>query len=158
VVTGSGVAASGGDQVTGEAREGFGQHNGDRAEAKLDGGVAGVDVVDGESADCRGSLGVEQDQQPGDAVVGVEDVVVQQLFGLVPALFLVQRASRAGPSGGGELQVGVDALGDHTAHEVSGLGPVADVVAGQPCVEVGLPTGGQGEPLGAQPVEESRAR
>ena len=41
-----------------------------------DGVVVGVDVVDGEPTDGRGSLGVEQEQQPGDSVVGVEVVVV----------------------------------------------------------------------------------
>jgi hypothetical protein len=97
VVTGGGVAASGGDQVAGEGGQGPGRHDGDGPEAELDRVVACVDVVDDESADRRGSLGVEQDQQSGDAVVGVEGVVVQQLFGLVPA---------PGPVGGPGRSIG----------------------------------------------------
>jgi hypothetical protein len=119
-----------------------------QAEAELDGVAAGVDVVEGESADRRESLGVEQHQQPGDAVVGVETVVVEQPFGLLPALLLIQRLGWAGPSGGREAQVGVDALGDRPAHEVADLGPVAGAVTGQPGFEVGLAAAGKGEPAG----------
>jgi hypothetical protein len=68
---------------------------------------------------------------------------------------LVQWAGGAGPAGGSELQGRVDALRDCPAHEVAGFGPVADVVAGEPGVEVGLATGGQGESTGAQPAEQA---
>ncbi|MFL6054730.1 MAG: hypothetical protein ACJ72W_17680 [Actinoallomurus sp.] len=39
--------------------------------------AAGVDVVEGEPADGGGLLGVEQDEQAGDPVIGFEGVVVQ---------------------------------------------------------------------------------
>ncbi len=70
MVTGNGVAVSGGSQVPDKGRQGFGQLNGHGAEAELDVGGVCVDVVDGEPADRRGSLGVEQNQQAGDTVNG----------------------------------------------------------------------------------------
>jgi hypothetical protein len=102
LIADGGMAASGGDQVAGEGCQGFGQFDGDGPEPECDRVVGGVDVVEVQSADGRGALGVEQEQQPGDTVVGVEGVVVQQPFGLLPALFMVQWTGGAGPSGGGE--------------------------------------------------------
>ena len=143
-----------------EGRQRFGQHHGYGPEPQRDRGLSASMSM---SSMVRrlivgGSLGVEQHEQSGDAVLGVEGVVVQQPSGLVPAVVVVQRAGRAGPSGGGELQVGADLLRDRPADEVAGLGPVADVAAGQPGVEVALTAGGQGEPAGGAASRAGRWR
>ena len=76
---------AGRDDRAGERGEGFGQHDGLAAEPQEDLPGAGVGVVEGEPADRGRPLGVEQDEQSGDAVVGFDRVVVQQPAGLVPA-------------------------------------------------------------------------
>ena len=81
------------------AASGFGQDDGFAAEAEPTCLPSVVDVVEGESADRGGPLGVEQDEQAGDAVVGVERVVVQQPAGLLPAGLVVDDAGRAVPIG-----------------------------------------------------------
>jgi hypothetical protein len=47
--------------------------------------VADLDVVEGQAADRGGLLGVEQDKQASDAVLGIEGVVVQQVAGSGPS-------------------------------------------------------------------------
>jgi hypothetical protein len=59
--------------------------------------AVGVDVVEGQSADVRGRLGVEQDQQGGDAVFGFDGVVVQQPASLFPPGFGVDDAGGSAP-------------------------------------------------------------
>ena len=49
--------------------------------------AAGLDVAESEAADGGGLLGVEQDEQPGDPVLGLEGAVMQQAPGLCPASF-----------------------------------------------------------------------
>lgn len=79
MVADGGVAAVSGDQVAGGGRHRFGQLDGDGPEADRYGVAIGVDVVvEGESDDSCGALGVEQEQQPGDAVVGIQSDVMQQ--------------------------------------------------------------------------------
>jgi hypothetical protein len=58
--------------------------------------VIGVDVAEGEgeAAEDRGPLGVQQDEKPGDAVFGVEACVVEQPAGLFPAGLVTICASR----------------------------------------------------------------
>ena len=68
------------------------------------------DVVDGDSADRRESLGVEQQEQARDSVSSVDGFVVEESFGLVPAFLVIQRPGRPGPSGGREAQVAVETL------------------------------------------------
>ena len=81
------------------AARGSGSTTGSRPSRSRTSSLAGVDVVEGESADRGGPLGVEQDEQPGDAVVGLEGVVVQQPAGLCPARLGVDDAGWAVPIG-----------------------------------------------------------
>src|SRR5947209_1358276 len=76
------------------------------SQAQPDLPVIGVDVAQGEAADGRGPLGVEQDEEPGDAVFGVKGCVVEQPAGLFPAGLGVDDAGRAAPPGGWEVQAG----------------------------------------------------
>jgi hypothetical protein len=64
-----------------------------------------LEVGEDEAADGRWPLGVEQDEQPGDAIFGFDGVVVQQPAGLVPACFGVDDARRAVPFDGQIVQV-----------------------------------------------------
>jgi hypothetical protein len=106
--------------------------------------VISVDVAEGETADDRGPLGVEQDEQSGGAVFGLEQVVVQQSACLFPAGLGVDDAGRAAPSGGQEVQTGRLLL-SRPADEVPGLAAVAGLVAGDPGIQVVVPAGAQGE-------------
>jgi hypothetical protein len=71
------VAPSGGGQPQDQRVYWPGQGEGLAAELDAYLAVSGVEVAEGELADRRGCLGVEQDEQPGDAVLGLERVVVQ---------------------------------------------------------------------------------
>ncbi|MGW7449937.1 hypothetical protein [Streptomyces sp. NPDC054787] len=66
---------------------------------QLDEGIAAVEtyflradlnVLGGQPVDCRRSFGIEEEQQPGEAVFGLEGVVVQGPAGDVPAVFVVE--------------------------------------------------------------------
>ena len=70
LVAEAGVAVAGSDEFADERGEGFGQHDGFAAESEHHPVFVGVDVVEGEPADRGGPLGVEQDEQSGDPVVG----------------------------------------------------------------------------------------
>jgi hypothetical protein len=67
-------------------------------------------------------LGVEQHEQAGEAVFGLEVLVVQQPAGDVPAVLVVQDLGRPFPSGGGDLDGG-DLLGAGPADEPAGFCP-----------------------------------
>ena len=71
LVAEGGVSAAGGDRPTSGRR---GARAGRRARGRggADAAVAGVDVVEGEPADRGGPLGVEQNEQAGDAVFGFD--------------------------------------------------------------------------------------
>ena len=86
------MALAGGGQVKDEAAERFGEYDGFPAEPQVYFAVAGLDVTEGKAADGGGLLGVEQDEQPGDPVLGLEGGVVQQLPGLCPASLGVDEA------------------------------------------------------------------
>jgi hypothetical protein len=139
-----GVAAAGGDQLQDEAGQRLGEHHRLAAQPQADRTVvAGVDVVEGEAADRRWPLSVEEHQQPGDAVLGLEGVVVQQPAGLLPAGLGVDDARGAAPPGGGEVQAG-QLLSVCPADEVPDL--EAPVGAG----------GGGGVVAGSEPPLSSR--
>jgi hypothetical protein len=153
LVSGGGVALAGGNQVKYETGERFGEY--DRFPAEPEGYfvTAGLDVTEGQAADGGGLLGVEQDEQSGDPVLGLDGVVVQQLPGLCPASFGVDDAGGPCPPGGREVQAGqLLVLGP--ADEVAGGAALAGARTGQPLVKVGLRAGGQGEIAGGQPVQE----
>ncbi len=115
--------------------------------------AAGLDVAESEAADGGGLLGVEQDEQPGDPVLGLEGVVMQQVPGLRPASFGIDDAGGARPPGGGKVQAG-QLLVAGPADEVPGRAALAGARRGRPLVEVALRAGGQREPACGQPVQE----
>jgi hypothetical protein len=116
-----------------------------------------VHVVDGEPADrCRG-LGVEEQQQAGEAVFGFDGVVVQQAPGDVPAVLVVQGLGRAVPAQRGNVDGGeLVCLGP--ADEMPGCLAVGGGLVGEPPVQIDLSAGGQGELLCVEPVEEGEGR
>src|SRR6266702_3802997 len=125
LVSGSGVALAGGGQVKDETGERFGEYDGFPAEPQVYFTAAGLDVTEGKAADGGGLLGVEQDEQSGDPVLGLEGAVVQQLPGLCPAPFGVDDAGGACPPGGREAQAG-QLLVAGPADEVPGRVAVQD--------------------------------
>ena len=68
-----------------ECAERLGQDDGLAAEPEPHVLLVGVDLLEGEAADRGGPLGVEENEQAGDAVPGFEGVVVQQAAGVVPS-------------------------------------------------------------------------
>jgi hypothetical protein len=106
LVTEPGVSSTGVHELQNKTGEGFGQFDGLVAEEQPNCLVVGGDVVDGESPDGCGPLGVEQNEQAGDPVLRLERVVVQEPAGLFPAGFGVDGLLGPGPFDGGELEVG----------------------------------------------------
>ncbi len=106
-----------------------------------------------EAADRGGSLGIEEKEQAGDSVLGLDGVVVEQAAGVAPPGLGVDDAGRAVPPGGGEVEAG-QLLPPCPADEVPGLAAVGRVVAGQPGVEVALPGGGEPEAAAGEPVQQ----
>ncbi|MEU1296268.1 hypothetical protein ABZ439_28030 [Streptomyces sp. NPDC005840] len=111
-------------------------------------------MVDGEPGDLRRPLGIEKQQQAGEAVFVLEGVVVQQTAGGGPAGLVVHRLGRAVPSDGREAEIASNLLGENPAHEVACLPAVTDVVAGHPAFKIGLTAGRQDQAQGLDPVEE----
>ena len=141
LVSGGGVALAGGDQVKDETGERFGEYDRFPAEPQAYFVAAGLDVTEGKAADGGGLLGVEQDEQPGDPVLGLEGAVVQQLPGLFPAPF------------------GVDDAGG-PAHRVAGksrlvsfwfLAQRMKCPVGPRWLVLARPSTGQGRPAGRRP-------
>ena len=135
------MSAAGGGELEDECGEWLGQHDGLVAEPEPDVLAVFADVVDGEAADRGGSLGVEEKEQAGGPVLGLDGVVVEQAAGVaLPAsvsMMPVGRSHRvAAKSRPPQL------LPPGPADKVPGLAAVGGVVAGQPGVEVALPDGG----------------
>ena len=149
----SGVSAPPGDELEDKRVEGLGQNDGLAAEPEPYLLLVGVDMVEGEAADRGGALGVEENEQPGDAVLGFDGVVVEQPAGVVPSGLGVDDAARPVPFGGSEVQAG-QLLTPCPADEVPGLAAMGGMLAGQPGVEVTLPGGGQLEVAGGEPVQQ----
>jgi hypothetical protein len=148
------VTTSGRDELEGERVEWLGQDDGFAAQPQPNLVVLdGLDVVDGEAADRGRPLGVEQHEQPGHPVFGLERVVVEQPAGLVPAGLGVDDASRTGPFDGREVEAG-QLLVMGPADEVSGFAAQDGLLAGKPGVQIALAGGGQGEVAGGEPVEQ----
>jgi hypothetical protein len=70
------VAAAPVEEVEDEAGEWFGQCDGVGAEAEAHCVFGGLHMFEGEAADGGGGLCVEEHEQPGDPVDGVDSVVV----------------------------------------------------------------------------------
>ncbi|MGP3987044.1 hypothetical protein [Streptomyces sp. 3N207] len=75
----------------GQFSNGCGKLDRDGAKANADSSVRLLDVVDGEPGDRRGPLGIEEQQQAGETVFGLEGCVVQQASGGGPAGLVVHR-------------------------------------------------------------------
>jgi hypothetical protein len=148
-----GVSAAGGGELKDQGVEWPGQDDGLAAEPEPHVLLAGVNMVQGQAADRGGPLGVEENEQAGDTVLGFDGVVVQQAAGVVPSGLGVDDAARPVPSGGGEIEAG-QLLAPGPAGGVPGLAVMSDVIAGQPGVEVALPGGAQPEAAGGEPVQQ----
>jgi hypothetical protein len=70
-------AGSGGDEFAGQRAERFGYLDGPVAESYPHAVVGDLHMAEGEPADVGGVLGVENHEQPGDAVGQVDGVVMQ---------------------------------------------------------------------------------
>ena len=147
------MAAAPVEEVEDEAGEWFGQRDGVGAEPQAHCVFGGSHMLEGEAADRGGGLCVEEHEQPGDPVDGVDSVVVEQPPGLGPAGLGVVGAGWALPPGCRELQAGQLVLFG-PAGEVARVAAVAGLVAGQPGVEVCLAGVGQGVAAGGEPVEQ----
>lgn len=152
------MAAANLDLVQGQFSDGCGKLDGDGAETATDACVCLLDVVAGEPGDRSGPLGIEEQQQAGEAVFGLERVVVQQTSGGGPAGLIVHRLGGAVPSLGRKGEIAGDLLGQGPAHEVACLLAKTGVVAGRPTFEVGLSAGGKGQFQAVEPVQEVDAR
>ena len=136
--------------------EGVGQDDRFAAQPDAHLGVAGLDLVEGEAAGRGRGLGVEEYEQAGDPVFGFDGVVVQQAAGLFPTCLGVDDTGRAAPPGGGEVQL-CQLLPVGPTDEVACVPGVGRVRTGQPRLEIALPGGGEGQPLGGEPVEQNDA-
>jgi hypothetical protein len=110
VAADGGVAVPVGQKVACETGEGFGKQDwfGAEADVYL---VGGLEVVGGQAADVGSALGVEQDQQSGNSVLGLDGVVVQQPAGLFPPGFGVDDAGWSTPNGSRRSPAGSASVG-----------------------------------------------
>ncbi|MFI0501993.1 hypothetical protein ACH3WN_03900 [Streptomyces albogriseolus] len=131
----------------GQRGDGLGQLDGGVAEVETYFPSADLDVLGGRPVDCRRALGMEEQKQPGEAVFGLEGVVVQESACDVPALLGVEWLGGAVPADGGDVDGG-ELVGAGPADEVPGRMAVGGGVVGEPAVEVGLPAALQGEVAG----------
>jgi hypothetical protein len=76
VVTEGGVASAGGDQAPCQAVERLRELDRLPAEAQEHPTVVGVDLGEGQAADGGELLGVEQDEEAGEPVAGIEGIVI----------------------------------------------------------------------------------
>src|SRR5207245_1171309 len=110
-------ALSGCDEYEDESGKRLGQQDGLAAQADAYLLLAGLDVLEGEAAEGGGALGVEEDQEPGDAVFGFEGVVVEEPARLLPSGLGVDEPGWAVPPDGGKIEPG-QLLVPGPAHEV----------------------------------------
>jgi hypothetical protein len=102
-------------------------------------------------------LGIEEEKEPCETVLGFEVFVVQEPACDVPAMLVIEWLSGAVPADGGDVDGG-ELVGASPADEVPGSLAVGGGVVGEPLVEVGLPAGVRGEVVGRQPVQEGDGR
>lgn len=103
-----GVGGSGGHEFQHEFVQRRRQADGPVAEVDEDVVFVACDPVRGQAVDAAGRLGVQQDEEAGDAVFGRDARVVQQPPGNLPAFVLIVGAGRSGPAG----RRGLDSSGD----------------------------------------------
>jgi hypothetical protein len=111
--------------VRGERGDWLGQVDGHAAEAEADAVVAGLDLAGGHLADRGRAVGVEQDEQAGEAVLGLEGAVMQEPARGVPAVLVIDQLGGPVPSGGGEVAGG--RLTRNSAHPAKGERPAQDL-------------------------------
>lgn len=104
--------------LQGQISDGPGQGDRGVAEADADRSFRLVDVSGAQPGYCRELLGIEEQQQTGQAVFGPDGVVVQQAAGGGPADVVVHGLGWAVPLHGGEAEVAGDLLGEGLAYEV----------------------------------------
>src|SRR6266516_1297082 len=153
LVADGGVTPPGGDDLEDQHVERLGKDDWLAAELDAYLAAAGLDVAEGELADRGWPLGVEQDEQPGDAVFVFDSAVVQLPACLFLACLGVDDTGRPAPPDGREIQAGQLVLAG-PADEVPRVGAVAGLRGDQPCLQVALPGGGQGEVVCGEPVEQ----
>jgi hypothetical protein len=143
------VALAGGDDGAGQVVDGVGQLDRCLAEGDPNVSVGDGDLVGGEQADGGRALGVEEQQQAGEPIIGVDCGVVQEFSDGSPAVIIVYRVDRAAPASGGQVGGG-ELVGVGPSDERGGFVAVAAGGIGQPVFEIGLSEGGQGEVVGVR--------
>jgi hypothetical protein len=131
----------------GRCGDGLGQLDGGIAEVETYFVVADLDVLVGQPADRRRPLGVEEQKESCETVFGLECVVVQEPACDVPAVLVVEWLGGAFQRMAGTWTV-VSLLLQAQRTKMPGRLAVGGGVVGEPPVEVGLPTGVQGEVVG----------
>ena len=115
---------------------------------------ADPDLADGHAADRCRSLGVEEDEQAGEPVFGLEVAVVQEPPRDVPAVLVIEEPRGSVPSGGRGEVAGGELAAAGPADEPAGFLAVDSSLAGEPTVEVGLLAAVQGEVVRVEQVKE----
>ena len=147
------VTPAGRGELQDQGAERLGEQDRLAAEPDAHLAVFGLDVAWGEAADRGRPLSVEEDEQASDAVFGFERVVAEQPACLFPPGFGVDDARRAVPFDGRDVQLRQLVLAG-PADEVPRVDAMARLCAGQPCLQVALAGGGQGEGVGGEPVQD----
>ena len=153
-----GVAGPGGDQLTDQSCQGFGEGDGGGAEHDRHTGAVVADLADGEAGDGGGALRVQEQQQARDAVGQGQGGVVQEPSRVVPAFLRVVRAVRAFPPGLVEGQAAGVPAGNSPADEVAGFPGVGEPGLAHPAVQVVLGEGSKGEPSVLLQVKDGDGR
>lgn len=135
------------------AATGSGRWMGGLAEVKTYFLGADFDVLGGEAADGCRSLGVEEKEEAGEAVLRFEGVVVEETACDMPTMFVIERLGGAVPADGGDVDCG-ELVGAGPADEVPRVVAVGCRVVGEPPLKVRLLASLQCELGGRQPVEE----
>ena len=90
------------------------------------------DLIMGHGEDLVEGLGEEQHEQPGDAAVSVDRVVVEKQLDATRAVVVCHGDLRLGPRGGGEADGAVDPAvaqpSDKRCHGLVAAGPLGQVV------------------------------
>src|SRR6266571_4152062 len=119
----------------GQRGDRLGQLDGSAAEAEPDVEFAEADLADGHAADRGCSLCVEEDEQPGEPVFGLEVVVVQEPPRDVPAVLVIEEPRGSVPSGGRGEVAGGELAAAGPADEPAGFLAVDGSLVGEPPVK-----------------------
>ncbi len=117
----------------------------------------GFDVDDRHPADRSRCLGVKQNEQTGQPVIGLEAVVVQQAARDVPAVLVIEGSGRAHPAVGADADTG-QLVPMGPSDEVSRRPTMCRGGVGEPSIEVAVLTAAQRELVFGEPVQEGDGR